>query len=96
MAVIHKFEKVIKRNGAIVDFDIERISESIYRAAVEVGGRDRDLARLVANEVIFLLNKTLTETNSENIFPSTEEIQDLIEKTLIERGHARRPAARHG
>lgn len=91
MAVIHRFDKVIKRNGAIVDFDVERVSESIYRAAVEVGGRDRDLARLVANEVIFLLNKTLAETNSDSdkTFPSTEEIQDLIEKTLIERGHAR-------
>jgi uridine kinase len=85
LSVANKFDKVIKRDGSLVDFDINRIVESIYRAAVEVGGRDRDLSRLIAQEVVFLLNKTVEGTN----YPSTEEIQDLIEKTMIERGHAR-------
>lgn len=85
MSSIATFDKVIKRDGSVVEFDINQIAESIYRAAVEVGGRDRDLAILIANEVVYLLNRTV----GKDQYPSTEEIQDLIEKTLIERGHAR-------
>ncbi|OLS22710.1 MAG: Uridine kinase [Candidatus Heimdallarchaeota archaeon LC_3] len=80
-----KFTKIIKRDGSIANFDKERITESIYRAAVEVGGRDKDLASIVSDEVVFSLNKYTHEEE----YPSVEEIQDLIEKILIERGHAK-------
>jgi anaerobic ribonucleoside-triphosphate reductase len=80
-----KFNQIIKRDGSIANFDQDRITESIYRAAVEVGGRDRDLAQIVSDEVVYSLNKITKEKE----LPSVEEIQDLIEKRLIERGHAK-------
>jgi len=39
-----KIESVIKRSGAVVPFNAERITNAIYRAAVAVGGRDRAIA----------------------------------------------------
>lgn len=85
MSAKPKFSKVIKRDGSIQDFNIEAIVESIFHAASSVGGRDKDLSRLVANEVVFLINRSISEGDT----PTTEEINDFIEKTLIERGHAR-------
>jgi uridine kinase len=78
-------KQVIKRDGSIVQFDQERIAESIYRAAVEVGGRDKDLAFEVANDVVRLMNKSMKLGE----IPHVEEINDFVEKVLIERGHAK-------
>ena len=39
-----KFQFVIKRTGSVVPFNPERISNAIYRAAVAVGGRDKEKA----------------------------------------------------
>ncbi len=82
---IAKFTKVIKRDGTLQDFNIEAITDSIFQAASSVGGRDRELSLLIANEVVYLINRSIKEGDT----PTTEEINDYIEKTLIERGHAR-------
>ena len=82
---IAKFSKVIKRDGSVQDFNIDAITDSIFHAATSVGGRDRELSRLIANEVVYLINRSINEGET----PTTEEINDYIEKTLIERGHAR-------
>ena len=50
-------KQVIKRSGAIVPFKQERIANAIYRAAVAVGGRDKEKARRLAEQVINLLNE---------------------------------------
>ncbi|GAB4293669.1 MAG: hypothetical protein Kow0098_14700 [Ignavibacteriaceae bacterium] len=76
---------VIKRSGAIVPFRKERISNAIYRAAVAVGGRDKDKAAELADQVV----KLLKENCPEGCIPHIEEIQDLVEKVLIENGHAK-------
>ncbi|HNR01662.1 MAG TPA: ATP cone domain-containing protein [Anaerolineaceae bacterium] len=76
---------VIKRSGAKVPFTPERITNAIYRAAVAVGGRDRATAEDLARQVVELLEK-----NPEPDYtPHIEEIQDLVEKVLIENAHAR-------
>jgi uridine kinase len=80
-----KFKYVIKRSGAIVPFNPDRISNVIYRAAVSVGGRDKSKAAELANQVI----KMLEAAYEENYKPHVEEIQDIIEKVLIENGHAK-------
>jgi len=77
--------QVIKRSGAVVPFNRERITNAIYRAAVAVGGRDRATAERLTDEVIAIL-----EANSPpGGIPTVEEIQDIVEKVLIENGHAR-------
>ncbi len=75
---------VEKRDGRVVPFDKERIVEAIYKAARAVGGRDRQLAEELADEVVAILEETFRDR-----IPNVEDIQDIVEKVLIERGHAR-------
>ncbi|MBU4310638.1 response regulator SirA [bacterium] len=78
----YKINKVIKRNGRIVAFNREKIVNSIYRAAVEVGGKDWALAERLADQAVKLINQTYPA----GAIPPVEEIQDLIEKVLVEKG----------
>ncbi len=48
----NKITHVIKRSGAIVPFKQERVINAIYRAAVAVGGRDKEKAEELAEQVI--------------------------------------------
>ena len=80
-----KVKSIIKRTGSIVPFNEERISNAIYRAAVAVGGRDKEKAESLAKQVIDIID----ETYNENDTPQIEEIQDIVEKVLIENGHAK-------
>ncbi len=77
-------KKVRKRDGRVVDFDREQITNAIFSAAVEVGGRDRRTAERLSGEVIKILDEKYVGK-----IPSVEEIQDLVEKVLIEQGHAK-------
>lgn len=81
-----KITQVIKRTGAVVPFNPERITNAIYRAAVEVGGRDKATAEALTRQVVEMLESN-TPDNSRP--PHIEEIQDLVEKVLIENGHAK-------
>ena len=80
-----RFTQVVKRTGAIVPFTPERITNAIYRAAVAVGGHDRKTAEGLTEQVIALMEQQLP---SDHI-PAVEEIQDIVEKVLIENGHAK-------
>ena len=79
-----KIKEVIKRNGTIVPFNPERIMNAIYRSAVSVGGRDKETAKKLADKVVFELESRV----QEGFKPNIEEIQDVVEKVLIENGHA--------
>ena len=76
--------KIRKRDGSIVVFDTEKITNAIYRAAQSVGGTDKAESERVAEHVI----KMVTEKFKEEYVPTVEDIQDLIEKALVETGHA--------
>jgi len=80
-----KITHVVKRTGAIVPFHKERIINAIYRAAVAVGGRDRSIAEGLADQIVDMLEGTTPPGHT----PTIEEIQDIIEKVLIENGRAR-------
>ncbi len=76
-------KKVRKRDGSVVPFNEEKIAEAIWKAAKAVGGTDRDKSVFLAREITQLIDETLGD------IPGVEEIQDLVEKTLIEKGHAK-------
>jgi len=78
------FQYVKKRNGEVVTFDKSKIANAIYLAAKAVGGEDKILADKLSNDVILYLY-----TKKGNATPEVEEIQDAVEKILIENGHAR-------
>ena len=76
--------KVQKRNGEIVDFDGGKIKLAIFAAAKFVGGKDEMVAKRLANIVVEIINETYGAS-----IPSVEDVQDIVEKVLIEEGHAK-------
>lgn len=76
-------EKVRKRDGSVVSFKKDKIAKAIFKAAEALGGKDRKLANEIAEEV----SRLLEEENHE--IPGVEHVQDMVEKVLIEKGHAR-------
>ncbi len=79
-----KLKNVKKRDGRVVPFDKNKITEAIFKAAKAVGGEDRYLAEDLADSVTFYLEKRFVDK-----VPAVEEIQDIVEKVLIKTGHAR-------
>ena len=75
---------VRKRDGRLEQFDLERITIAIWKAAKAVGGKNRKLARRLSGDVLAELKKRFGEDG----VPTVEEIQDIVEKVLIESGHA--------
>ncbi len=77
--------KVKKRDGRIVNFDRDKITNAIYKAAEAVGGKDRKTAEFLSMQVVEILEEKFDGRS----VPSVEEIQDIVEKILIENGHAK-------
>jgi ribonucleoside-triphosphate reductase (formate) len=78
------FDSISKRDGRIVIFDKQKIADAIMKAAVSVGGADKIMADELASAVtLYLRKKFISDT------PSIEQIQDAVEKVLIETGHAK-------
>jgi len=77
-------QKVCKRDGRFVKFDQERIANAIYKAARSVGGVNRRLAYHLSNKVVDALIRKF----GDDLVPTVEDVQDTVEKILIENGHA--------
>ena len=77
-------KQVKKRDGRIVSFEQDKITEAIFKAAKAVGGEDRYLAEDLAESVTFYLRKQFISQ-----IPTVEEIQDIVERVLIKTGHAK-------
>ena len=80
-----RIQSIVKRDGSIVDFTPQRITNAIYRAAVAVGGRDKHTAEELTEKVLQFIEAQTPEGEP----PTVEQIQDTVEKVLIENGHAR-------
>ena len=78
------FDSVVKRDSRIVSFSKSKITDAIFNAATAAGGEDRRLAEELASVVTLFLRKKFGSK-----IPSIEEIQDVVEKVLIETGHAK-------
>lgn len=75
--------KIRKRDGAVVPFDEKKIADAVFKAALSVGGKNRKEAEHLAEKVVEELLR------NGNDIPSVEEVQDAVEKVLIETGHAK-------
>jgi uridine kinase len=83
-------EHIVKRDGSLVPFNPQKITFAILRAAVAVGGRDQELAQRVADRVMAELQRRRNQApEGSREAPSVEEVQDIVEKMLIEGGHAK-------
>ena len=79
-------KKIRKRDGRIVEFDKTRIANAIFKAARAVGGRDYKRACELADKVVKLLEEWIREEKIPEI-PHVEQVQDAVEKVLVEEGH---------
>lgn len=78
------FEKIRKRDGNLERFHPEKITWAIFKAAKACGGDDFSRAEELCAQVL----ETAEKTYGDRI-PEIEGIQDLVEKVLIENGHAK-------
>ncbi|MBT4540531.1 vitamin B12-dependent ribonucleotide reductase [Candidatus Woesearchaeota archaeon] len=76
--------KIKKRNGNIVEFDVSKIGKAIFKAAQSVGGKDHKLAEQIASQVYSYMKAK----KFDGELPSVENVQDAVEKVLVELGHA--------
>ena len=75
---------VLKRDSKLEPFDQERITNAIWKAVKAVGGKDREQAKRISGQVVADLEKRYGDDG----VPTVEEVQDTVEKMLIENGHA--------
>ena len=78
------FQEIIKRDGHRESFDKSKIKNAIWKAAQAVNGTDETLSEQLTDKVVVLAEKRYGES-----VPDVEGIQDLVEKVLIEAGHAK-------
>lgn len=71
--------RIIKRNGNIVAYDRERITNAILKAIASVGQPDRTTAESLSAKVELALAQAYTG----DMIPSVEDIQDIVEQTLL-------------
>ena len=76
-------QKVIKRDGQIVDFDSAKITNAICKASNVTKEIDQFTARRLTKNVIKIVNDFVKEKQSNMSAPTVEEIQDIVEKVLL-------------
>ncbi len=74
-----KVTQIRKRDGSIVLFNQDQITEAIFKAAKSVGGKDRSIAERLSNEVVDILDKQFGDIT----IPTVEQVSDIVERVLI-------------
>jgi ribonucleoside-triphosphate reductase len=74
-----KVSQIIKRDGTKVDFDAHKIFEALQKAAHATGEFGDIDAKKITNSVIKVLNHRFEKGS-----PTIENIQDIVEQTIIE------------
>ena len=77
--------KIRKRDGKISDFNPIKITNAIWKAAQAVGGKNYKKSIELTDKVMENIQNDLNKGE----IPSVEQVQDMVEKTLIEEGHAK-------
>lgn len=79
---IATLKKIKKRDGRIVDFDSQKIVAAIFKAGKETGEFKESQAAKLSKIVV----ATLLERGFDGEIPSVEEVQDIVEETLMQEG----------
>jgi ribonucleoside-triphosphate reductase len=75
--------QIRKRDGRLVPFNEQKIINAIYRALAAVGLTDLEQAQKIARRVHIIL-KAVYKSNQ---VPTVENVQDVVETTLMDEGH---------
>jgi len=73
-----------KREGQLVEFDKKKITEAIFAAMLTAGEENKTVSEKIADQVIITLDKRFKDK-----VPQVEEVQDIVEETLIREGMAK-------
>lgn len=73
------FKKIVKRDGKIVSFDPEKITEAIAKAGLSTEEFKHDRAKQLADKAVKRAQETIKQRT-----PSVEQIQDIVEDVLME------------
>lgn len=73
------FKKIVKRDGKIVNFNPEKITEAITSAGLTTGEFKRDRAKALTEKALKRAEETITQRT-----PNVEQIQDVVEQVLME------------
>ena len=74
-------KQVKKRNGKLVDFDVKKIFNAVFKAMLATGeGTEFDASR-VAEQVVLQLSKA--HIKNAGYTPTVEEVQDAVERELM-------------
>lgn len=76
-------DSIIKRNGTVAPFDTRKISSAIYKANISVSGES-----MTEKHIEFLTN-VVTSAAEALGRPTVEQIQDIVEETLIKADYAK-------
>lgn len=76
-----RIKKIVKRNGAIADFNPEKIEHAIFKAMRAIGKPNRKKAKELSWQVAIALENSTSEKT-----PTVEQTQDIVEKILFEQG----------
>ena len=77
--------EIRKRSGAVTVFNKDKISNAIYKALAATSKADRGVADKLANDVV---NKLVEQGFTSSRSPTVEDIQDIVESTLIDSGNS--------
>lgn len=75
-------KSIIKRDGRVVEYNILKIENAIIKAMNAVGDKEIKIAKKIAKEVETKVDELYSEKT-----PTVEEIQDIVEKTLMRKGY---------
>jgi len=70
-----------KRGGVVVPFDLDRISDAVYKSMVITGEGEKKEAEYIARKVLSELNRINKLVGGW--IPAIEGVQDIVEKELI-------------
>jgi len=79
---VRRLALVRLRDGETVPFEQQRIRDAIERALLAAGAEDRTLAFEIASVVELFLEKTFFDD-----VPDTGQVEDMVEKVLMDTGH---------
>ena len=80
-----KVKQIKKREGDIVPFEPDKITEAVFKAFKAVDEGHREEAEHLSDQLVSILEITCRDGR----VPMVEEVQDLVEKILVENGYAK-------
>ncbi len=78
-------QQIQKRNGQVVNFDVSKIYKAIFKSLEASGQPNFDLAKSLGDKV----QEKLLNAVVKDQFPKVEEIQDIVEQVLVNKGQAK-------